>query len=84
MRLKTRLSSKGQIVLPKEIRERSGWRTGSEVSVEEVAGGVLLKLAAGPQDVSIDDLLGCVRYRGPRRSLKQMDAAIQALAKRRK
>jgi len=74
--VKTRLSSKGQLVLPKVLRERHGWKAGTEIEVEEVQGGVLLHLAPQAGTASPDDLLGCTGYRGPRRSLADMDAAI--------
>ncbi len=32
----TRLSSKGQVVLPKEIRDRHGWEAGLEMIVEDL------------------------------------------------
>ena len=74
--MKTRLSSKGQLVLPKVLRERHGWKEGTEVEVEEVAGGVLLHFAPPAEGATWDDLLGCVGYRGRRRSLAQMQEAV--------
>lgn len=74
--VKTRLSSKGQLVLPKVLRERHGWKEGTEVEVEEVEGGVLLHFAPPTPSASLDDLLGCTGYRGPRRSLRDMQEAI--------
>ena len=31
----TRLSTKGQLIIPKEIRERHGWGPGSELEIED-------------------------------------------------
>lgn len=46
--MKTRLSSKGQIVIPAELREHDQIRTGTEFDVERVhAGEYLLKRVAG-------------------------------------
>ena len=39
----TRLSSKGQLVLPKSIRDADNWSEGTEFLVERVADGVLLR-----------------------------------------
>lgn len=36
------VSSKGQIVLPKEIRERYGWKKGTTVVVEDVFNGIMI------------------------------------------
>jgi AbrB family looped-hinge helix DNA binding protein len=41
--MKARLSSKGQIVLPKYLRDKQGWKAGAEIDIQEVPGGVLLR-----------------------------------------
>lgn len=79
--MKARLSSKGQVVLPKLLRDRRGWEAGTMLEVEEVPDGVLLRSVARPPVASIEDLLGCTGYRGPRRSLADMEAAIREEAK---
>ena len=37
------LSTKGQIVIPGEIRERKGLRPGDELEIEESAGSILIR-----------------------------------------
>ena len=37
---KTRVSAKGQVVLPKAVRERRNWPAGTELKVEETPEGV--------------------------------------------
>lgn len=78
----TRLSSKGQVILPKAIRDAHGWRAGLEFSIEDRDGGVLLRPLAYASPKTVDDLLGCVRYRGPRRTIEEMDAGVLEEAKR--
>ncbi len=39
----TRISSKGQIVLPKAVRERLGWTEGTELVVEVEGDRVVLR-----------------------------------------
>ena len=41
----TRLSTKGQIILPKSIRDSRAWGAGTEFTVEETKDGVLLRPA---------------------------------------
>ena len=41
----TTVSTKGQVILPKAIRERRKWGPGTRLIVEETAEGVLLKPA---------------------------------------
>jgi AbrB family looped-hinge helix DNA binding protein len=82
--MKARLSSKGQIVLPKYLRDRRGWHAGTVLEVEEVPEGVLLRFVQRPPVTSVEDLLGCTGYRGPRRSLADMEAAIRDEARARR
>ncbi len=72
----TTLSTKGQIVIPKEIRQRHGWVPGSAIELEELADGVVLRQKRKVPSTSIDDLLGCVAYDGPAKTLEEMDQAI--------
>ena len=44
----TTLSGKGQIVIPKSLRESRRWRPGTRFIVEEITSGILLK----PADIS--------------------------------
>ena len=75
--MRTRLSSKGQLVLPTELRARRGWRAGTELDVEEVPEGVLLRLARRPRETTLEELLGCTGYRGRKKTHEQMEAAIR-------
>jgi AbrB family looped-hinge helix DNA binding protein len=43
MNIRAKISSKGQVVVPKEIRDRLGFAEGSEVEFLESGDGVLLK-----------------------------------------
>ena len=80
--MRTRLSSKGQLILPTELRARRGWRASTELDVEEVPEGVLLRLAGRPRETALEDLVGCTGYRGTKKSLEQMDAAIRGGARK--
>jgi AbrB family looped-hinge helix DNA binding protein len=77
----TRLSAKGQVVIPKTIRDASGWRPGLELIVEVTEDGVVLRPRALTRARAAEELLGCTGYRGPRRSLAEMSAAIAREAK---
>jgi AbrB family looped-hinge helix DNA binding protein len=79
----TTLSQKGQVVIPKRLRAARGWEPGLRLVVEATADGLTLRpLAATRADVAAS-LLGAVDYRGPRRSLADMEAAIRTGARRR-
>jgi len=82
----TRLSSKGQLVLPSALRRSRRWSAGTEFLIIETDDGVLLKpvTAASPFAPSrIEDVFGGADYTGPPVSVQAMDAAVQAEAARR-
>ncbi len=79
----TRLSSKGQVILPKSIRDAHQWRPGTQFVVEKTADGVLLRPAKPFPPTRIEDVAGCLRYTGKAKTLSQMDAAIGAEVKAR-
>ena len=72
----TRLSSKGQLVLPKAIREADAWTEGTEFIVERVPEGVLLRPVRSLPATLLEDVIGCAGYRGPARSAADMERAI--------
>jgi len=71
----TRLSSKGQIVLPSSIRNAHRWEPGTEFEIQETPEGILLKPLAAPQESRIEDVAGCLKA-SRRVSLADMDAAV--------
>jgi AbrB family looped-hinge helix DNA binding protein len=75
----TKLSAKGQVVLPKGVRDAHGWGPGVEFTVESTPGGVVLRAKAGKRSGRIAELAGMLKRSGRRPvSLKAMDAAIAA------
>ncbi len=69
-----RLSSKGQITLPKSLRDEHRWKAGTEFIVEDRPDGVLLR--AIPCPASLEDVAGSLPYTGKPKTLAQMDRAI--------
>ena len=80
----TRLSTKGQLIIPKEVRERHGWTAGVELLVEDRGDSVVLRRADDLPETTLDDLVGCTGYKGPTRSLEEMEAAIARGARERR
>lgn len=74
----TRLSSKGQVVLPGNIRHARQWAVGTEFLVQETPEGVLLKPISKsvPAATSIDEVAGSLKPRRARVSLDEMHAAV--------
>lgn len=59
--MRTRISSKGQIVLPAELRREDGIRVGEEFDVERIGEGEyrLVRCAPRPNRGVVDWLLAC-------------------------
>ena len=74
----TRLSSKGQIILPKSVRDEHHWASGTDFTVENSGDGVLLRPIKIGQTTRLEDVIGSLRVEGASRSLDEMDAAIDA------
>ncbi|MGD0958657.1 MAG: AbrB/MazE/SpoVT family DNA-binding domain-containing protein [Methylomonas sp.] len=54
----TTLSSKGQVVIPKEIRDQLHWEVGRELTIETTEFGVLLKSGANDKKIRPEELRG--------------------------
>lgn len=80
----TKLSSKGQVVLPNAIRKAKAWRPGQALSVESTPEGVLLRPLKPFAPTRLEEVVGCVGYEGPRKSIEEMDAAVASEARKRK
>jgi AbrB family looped-hinge helix DNA binding protein len=72
----TTLSSKGQMVLPKALRDQKQWKPGAKLTLEDVPGGVLVKLVEARKKYTVDDVVGMLQYNGPKLSQKEMDRRI--------
>jgi AbrB family looped-hinge helix DNA binding protein len=67
----TRLSTKGQIVLPQAIRASRAWGPGTEYTVEETSEGILLRPAPVIPRTTLDQVVGSGGYKGKRISIDQ-------------
>ena len=82
-KLTTIVSTKGQVVLPKAIREEQRWRVGTRLTIESTPDGVLLKPSSPFPTAKPGDVFASLPYRGKPKSVKEMEAGIAAEARRR-
>lgn len=68
------ITSKGQITLPKQIRERLGVKTGDRIAFRERSDGSIMVEA---DTVDLLDLFGMLKPRRRGITLKDMEAAIR-------
>lgn len=79
----TTVSTKGQVILPKAIRERRRWAPGTRLIVEERPDGVLLKSAPVLAPTRPEDVRGMLAYKGKPKTIEEMNAGIEAEVRRR-
>ena len=72
----TKLSSKGQVVIPGPLRKSHHWKAGQKLVVIDVGDGILLKSAAVFEERQINDVASCLKFTGKARSLEDMEFAI--------
>jgi AbrB family looped-hinge helix DNA binding protein len=79
----TVISTKGQVILPKTIRDQRHWAAGTRLTVEDTPEGVLLKATPLFAQTKVSSVFGSLRHGGPALTLEAMDKAIAQEAKRR-
>lgn len=87
MNMHTKLSGKGQVVVPKALRDRKGWLPGTDLEVVETAEGVLLRNRSPRKKLTVDEAVArfhkIYTHQGPPVTLAEMDEAIaEAVAER--
>jgi AbrB family looped-hinge helix DNA binding protein len=81
----TRMSSRGQVVIPEEIRKRLKLKAGSQFVVVAEKDTVILKAISPPSLEEFDDLIMEARKQARKAGLKRSDitAAIRKIRGRR-
>jgi AbrB family looped-hinge helix DNA binding protein len=82
-KLTTVLSTKGQVILPKAIRDQRHWEAGTRLMVEQTADGVLLRAASIFAPTRPEEVFASLAVSGAPKTLDEMNAGIAAEAKRR-
>jgi AbrB family looped-hinge helix DNA binding protein len=69
------MSSKGQIVIPEEVRKRLGLKPGSQFVVVGKKDVVILKAISPPSMKEFDDLIAEARRQAKQAGMKRSDIA---------
>lgn len=84
MNAQTRLSAKGQVVIPKEVRDRLGLVEGTVFDVVQRGDEVVLRLPHGRKKLTVEEaearIRAAVKYDGPPISDEEIAAAGPAAA----
>jgi AbrB family looped-hinge helix DNA binding protein len=59
------LSSKGQVVIPKEIRDALHWEAGTQLTLISTPYGVTIKAMPQKTGRRLEDLIGMLKHEGP-------------------
>ena len=84
MNMFTKVSEKGQVVVPKALRDLKGWPAGTDLEALDVDDGVLLRPRRAAKSLTVAEAVVRLRelyvHNGPPVSLEQMrdDAADEA------
>ncbi len=73
----TRLSSKGQVIIPKKLRDAHHWLAGQELIVINTGDGILLKPKQPFQETKLENVAGCLQYEGESKTLEELDDAVR-------
>jgi AbrB family looped-hinge helix DNA binding protein len=80
MNARTVLSAKGQVVIPKDVRDALGLKPGQALDVTHTAGGVMLRPIAQKSGRSFEEITADIRaritYDGPPVSIEDMSQSI--------
>ena len=72
------VTSKGQVTIPKRVRDALGITPGSKVEFDLAAGGARLKLVKKHVSSRIDEAASILEYKGPRIPIDEMHGGIAA------
>jgi AbrB family looped-hinge helix DNA binding protein len=80
----TRLSTKGQVILPKAVRDAKRWAPGARLVVEATQDGVLLRQEEALfAPTSFEDVRGSLAHFGKSLTSEEIERNLRAAAKRR-
>ena len=82
-KLTTVVSTKGQVILPKSVRDHKRWTAGTRLIVEDTPDGIILKAEPLFAPTRPKDVFGSLKVKGRPKTLQEMDAGIAAEVKRR-
>ena len=75
--LQSKLSTKGQIIIPKPLRTAHNWQAGQKLQFIDTPDGTLIKsVPANFKQTSIEQVAGCLRYKDKAKSIAEMNESI--------
>ena len=84
MTVRAKISSKGQLVLPKAVRDRFGLVAGSEVDITSTDGEIVLTPLPrkARRKYTLEQVAGFLKYDGPPVTNEDMNRGVEEEARR--
>ena len=73
----TKLSSKGQVIIPKALRNTHRWKAGLELVVVDMGDGILLKPKAPFESTVLADVAGSLKDKVAAKTDEEIQAALR-------
>jgi AbrB family looped-hinge helix DNA binding protein len=73
----TRLSSKGQVIIPKAFRLSHKWTEGLELMVIDMGDSLLLKPKTPFAETELKDVAGSLAYSGKAKTQEEIDTKLK-------
>ena len=80
----TRLSTKGQLIIPRPILDRLDWPPGTRLEIDVRGDRVVLRRPTAVPRCEPEEAYGCLAWDGPPLSVENLDEAVTAEARRRR
>lgn len=77
------VSTEGRVTLPVEICRRWNWQSGTRLTVEDTAEGVLLRPVSPFRATRPEDVFGMLPHGGPPKTVDEMHRGIETEVQRR-
>jgi AbrB family looped-hinge helix DNA binding protein len=71
------MSTKGQVVIPKDVRDSHHWEPGQKLILIDTEDGIVLKDASPYKKRDVDDVAGCLQHSGRTKSIEEMEDGIK-------
>jgi AbrB family looped-hinge helix DNA binding protein len=78
----TKLSSKGQVVIPQSFRKAHGWNPGLELVVIEMEDGIFVKPKSAFKQTELSQVAGMLKDRVVPKTDAEIEVALKQTAKR--